>query len=406
MKRILDHIRRAARLRDSGSSRRIHSAMEFASILNRERDRTDRTGQAFSLVVFETDAGSRSSAAVKNLVAVLMQRTHSTDDIGWLDDGRIATVHPHTTPDGAWKFVENVRKSLGSNAPVPECTVYVYPSNWITRVDGAISHPRSPSKRSGLARGEAAKYACSMESLGPLFLQPIPLWKRGIDVFGSLAAMILLSPLTLLVMALIRIVSPGPIFFHQERVGHLGKKFTLWKFRTMHLNADTTVHQEHIRELIASGKEMTKLDNGKDPRIIPFGNLLRATGIDELPQLLNVLRGEMSLIGPRPCLPYEASGYLPWQMRRFDAVPGLTGLWQVSGKNRTTFGEMMALDIRYAKSRAFLLDVKIFLKTLPAIARQVADRPFFSAARAKGFSTVVRSSSLLIVLTQLVRHRK
>ena len=169
----------------------------------------------------------------------------------------------------------------------------------------------------------------------------------------------------------------------------------------MHVNADTAVHQKHLQELMASGKEMTKLDNGKDHRIIPFGSILRATGIDELPQLVNVLLGEMSLVGPRPCLPYEADAFLPWQMRRFDAVPGLTGLWQVSGKNRTTFREMMALDVRYARKPALPLDVKIFLKTVPAIVRQVVDRPSFALAQSKAFSVVHRLGAVLIALSMV-----
>jgi len=174
----------------------------------------------------------------------------------------------------------------------------------------------------------------------------------------------------------------------------------------MHVNADTAVHQKHLQELMASGKEMTKLDNGKDERIIPFGSILRATGIDELPQLVNVLLGEMSLVGPRPCLPYEADGFLPWQMRRFDAVPGLTGLWQVSGKNRTTFREMMALDVRYAKRPALPLDVKIVLKTVPAIVRQVVDRPSFAGARAKGLSVVLRVGTVVLAVLTLNKFHK
>ena len=417
MKRVLKHINPAARLRDAKNLRRVHSAKEFASILNRERDRTDRTGQEFSMVVFETGAGSRRSAAVRNLVAILAQRIHSTDDIGWLEDGRIAVTLPHTSPDGAWKFIENVRQALGGSASTPACTVYAYPSCWITRTGGASPRPTptgdAPPSQPGIpfpkmeySRVEPGEPARPLEELGSHFLQPNPLWKRAIDVVGSLVAMILLSPLFLLVALFIKIVSPGPIFFHQERVGYLCRPFTLWKFRTMHVNADTTVHQKYLRELMTSGKEMTKLDNGKDHRIIPFGNLLRVTGIDELPQLVNVLLGEMSLIGPRPCLAYEVREYLPWQMRRFDAVPGLTGLWQVSGKNRTTFREMMALDIRYAKKPAFPLDVMIILKTLPAIARQIADRPSFAAIRAKGFSVALRISAMIIAFSGLNAPRK
>jgi lipopolysaccharide/colanic/teichoic acid biosynthesis glycosyltransferase len=187
-------------------------------------------------------------------------------------------------------------------------------------------------------------------------------------------------PLFLLVALLIKVVSPGPILFRQERVGYLGRVFTIWKFRTMHVNADTAVHQQYLRELINDEKELTKLDDGKDDRIIPFGRILRAAGIDELPQLINVLLGDMSLVGPRPCMPYEAREFRPWQTRRFDTVPGLTGLWQVSGKNRTTFKEMMRLDIAYTKKRALLLDAKIFLLTIPAILDQIVDKKVYAHA--------------------------
>ena len=314
---VLTQIHQALRQGDGESSRRVRSAREFASILNRERDRTDRTGQEFSLVVFETGDGSRRSATVRNFVAILAQRIRPTDDIGWLEDGRIAAALPHTVPDGAWKFVENVRRALDESAPAPDCTVYTYPSRWITRTGGessqagasdkpAPSQPGIPFPKMKHSTVESGDPAQPLEALGPHFLQPIPFWKRAIDVLGSLAAMILLSPLALMVALLIMIVSPGPLFFRQERVGYLGRRFTLWKFRTMHVNADTAVHQKHLRELMASGKEMTKLDNDKDQRIIPFGSILRATGLDELPQLVNVLLGEMSLVGPRPCLSYEA----------------------------------------------------------------------------------------------------
>jgi lipopolysaccharide/colanic/teichoic acid biosynthesis glycosyltransferase len=174
----------------------------------------------------------------------------------------------------------------------------------------------------------------------------------------------------------------------------------------MHVNADTTPHRDYVQGLINDEKIMTKLDNGKDRRIIPFGNLLRATGIDELPQLINVLLGDMSLVGPRPCLPYEVQEYSPWQMRRFDAVPGLTGLWQVSGKNRTTFKEMMRLDIGYAKKRAFLLDMMIFLRTIPAIAMQVADRPTSADPRPKEPSFVVRAVATLFAFLIVNSPRK
>ncbi|MBN1292915.1 MAG: sugar transferase [Candidatus Latescibacteria bacterium] len=193
----------------------------------------------------------------------------------------------------------------------------------------------------------------------------IPVWKRAIDIIGSFFGLIILSPLLLFIAALIKIISPGSVFFRQERIGKSGKVFTLFKFRTMKENNDSTVHSKYLKELIngdsSEEKPMMKIDN--DPRIIPLGNFIRSTCLDELPQLFNVLRGDMSLIGPRPPIPYEAEEYLRWHTRRFDITPGLTGLWQVSGKNRTTFKEMIRLDIKYAAERSFWLDLKILFRT-------------------------------------------
>jgi lipopolysaccharide/colanic/teichoic acid biosynthesis glycosyltransferase len=391
MERPLAHISPESGIRDASSFNCVHSGREFASILNRERDRADRTGQEFSMIVYEVGTDNGKSSAARHLVSILTNRVRSTDEIGWLEDGRIGVILPHTLPDGAGKFVTNVRQSYNGGPPPPDCRVYVYPSGWISGANGG-SAPRSravkriPSTEETDASAklssnvEAADNIRPVEELDAQFLCRIPFWKRAIDIVGTILALILLTPLLLLVALLIKVVSPGPILFRQERVGYMGRLFTIRKFRTMHVNADTTVHQQYLRELINDGKEMTKLDNGNDDRIIPFGKILRATGIDELPQLINVLLGDMSLVGPRPCLPYEASEYHSWQTRRFDAVPGLTGLWQVSGKNRTTFKEMMRLDIAYTKKRALLLDAKIFLMTIPAIIDQVVDRKGYAHA--------------------------
>ncbi len=196
-------------------------------------------------------------------------------------------------------------------------------------------------------------------------------WKRILDISVVLLALPLLLPLMLFVAALIRIVSAGPVLFKQERVGYLGRRFMCFKFRTMFVGADAAAHQGHLRYLIDSNTPMTKMDSKGDPRIIPFGLLLRSSGLDELPQLINVLRGEMSLVGPRPCLPYEYEKYLPWQQERFATIPGLTGFWQISGKNRTTFVEMIQLDIRYAREKNLWFDIKILLWTIPALITQV-----------------------------------
>jgi lipopolysaccharide/colanic/teichoic acid biosynthesis glycosyltransferase len=202
---------------------------------------------------------------------------------------------------------------------------------------------------------------------------PIPVWKRTMDLLCVLVALPLLALCTLIMTIVIKIASPGPILFRQERVGYRGRRFKCYKFRTMRVGADTKIHETHCEQLMRSNVPMVKMDVRGDSRLIPGGWLLRASGLDELPQIINVLRGEMSLIGPRPCVPYEYEHYLPSQRERFDTLPGLTGLWQVSGKNRTTFDEMIRLDVHYAHYKSFWLDLKIILMTLPALLQQIRD---------------------------------
>lgn len=199
----------------------------------------------------------------------------------------------------------------------------------------------------------------------------IPTWKRILDIFLILLALPILLPLAIIIAVVIHKASPGPILFRQERVGFRGKSFMCLKFRTMHCGAETRTHQGHLQDLMNSDTPMTKMDNKGDSRIIPGGRILRSSGLDELPQLFNVLRGDMSLVGPRPCIPYEAAKYLPWQKERFDTAPGLTGLWQVNGKNKTTFTRMMQLDIEYCRRRNLWLDLKIILKTPVALFIQI-----------------------------------
>ena len=201
----------------------------------------------------------------------------------------------------------------------------------------------------------------------------IPLWKRVLDISCLLIAFPTVLPVMLLIAIAIKVGSSGPVVFKQERIGLLGRRFTLFKFRTMITGIDTAVHETHVAGLIEANRPMTKLDAHGDARLIPLGRLLRAAGLDELPQLFNVLRGDMSLVGPRPCVPREYEMYRPWQMERFRTLPGLTGLWQVSGKNRTTFNEMIDLDIRYVRMRSLSLDLKIMVKTIPAVMVEVGD---------------------------------
>jgi lipopolysaccharide/colanic/teichoic acid biosynthesis glycosyltransferase len=177
----------------------------------------------------------------------------------------------------------------------------------------------------------------------------------------------------LLLMLVTRVASPGPIFYRQHRVGLGGRHFLIWKFRTMKVSAETQAHERYYEELIRTNCAMTKLDINGDPRLAPFGRILRASGLDELPQIFNVLSGEMSLVGPRPCLPNEFANYEPWQRNRVNALPGLTGLWQVSGKNKTTFNDMIRMDLTYANNMSPFLDLKIMFKTAGTIAREVIE---------------------------------
>jgi len=220
----------------------------------------------------------------------------------------------------------------------------------------------------------------------------LPTWKRMLDWAVVLALLPGLLILGAGVALLVVCGSRGPVFFRQRRVGYKGREFNIFKFRTMQVDAETQSHRDHFRQLMDQEVPMTKLDARRDPRLIPLGALLRATGLDELPQLLNVIRGEMSLVGPRPCIPYEYELYQPWQRRRFDAVPGLTGLWQVSGKNRTTFNEMIRLDIEYAQRMSLGLDLKIILKTLPALCRQCADSRAMKQRQARPSSAGITKS--------------
>jgi exopolysaccharide production protein ExoY len=226
----------------------------------------------------------------------------------------------------------------------------------------------------------------------------LPLWKRVLD----LALIVAMSPGLLVLWGGVALViicgSRGPVLFRQRRVGYKGREFTLFKFRTMEVNADSKSHKDYFQQLMRNEAPMTKLDARRDPRLIPLGAFLRATGLDELPQLVNVIRGEMSLVGPRPCIPYEYEAYEPWQRRRFDAVPGLTGLWQVNGKNHTTFNEMIRYDIEYAERLSLWLDLKIILKTFPALCRQCrelgADRRTEPGAVEAGIQKSVEPSHL------------
>lgn len=207
------------------------------------------------------------------------------------------------------------------------------------------------------------------------------MWKRGLD----LVLLMLLSPMVLPVAALIavyiKLVSHGPVLFTQTRIGFKGKPFTCFKFRSMKVDSSVKGHEKHLENLMTSGVPMVKLDSTGDSRLIPGAAILRASGLDELAQLLNVAKGDMSIVGPRPCLPYEFALYTGHHKERLNALPGITGLWQVNGKNETTFEEMIDIDIDYTKRQAIPLDFFIITKTFLVLLKQLASAVFRKPSR-------------------------
>ncbi len=198
--------------------------------------------------------------------------------------------------------------------------------------------------------------------------------KRAMDVLVGTFALVIVSPVILLAAISVRLTSRGPIFLRQERIGMDGRRFEMFKIRSMHDRCDSTPHREYVKSLLSGKIHASRRDRSlyklpEDPRITPVGRVLRRFSIDELPQLFNVLRGEMSLVGPRPALPFEVELYEEWQRIRLRVRPGITGLWQVSGRSRLTISDMLRLDVHYAEACSLALDLRIILKTLPVVLR-------------------------------------
>ncbi len=345
----------------------FYQKKEFLSILKHEQALAARTSREFSVVIFDIHKKIMSNENLSCFYNTLFKRFRCTDEIGWLDKNRLGIIMPETSADNAHLPINDLHKALPSHKRLPPCSIYTYPSNWMWCINGQTcfsNDHKYPQQIKVIATDKHTDIA------NPTYFSAIPFWKRIIDILAACTGLLLISPLMLLVALYIKIISPGPVFFKQVRVGYMGNSFICWKFRTMQNNADASQHYTHLRDLIHNNSPLKKLDSD-DPRIIPLGKLMRLIGIDELPQLFNVIRGEMSLIGPRPCIPYEAQQYHPWHCKRFETLPGMTGLWQVNGKNTTTFNEMIRYDINYILRRSLLLDFKILLKTPLSIISQI-----------------------------------
>jgi len=226
-----------------------------------------------------------------------------------------------------------------------------------------------------------------MEAHGLTREQPLdriaaePIWeaaaRRGLDLLLATVIVLLLSPLLIALALAIRLDSRGPALFRQRRIGHGRHEFTVFKFRSMCSDADPRGHRDYVTALIQGKEENGGRENlyklAVDDRITPVGRWIRRWSLDELPQLFNVIAGDMSLVGPRPAIPYEVAEYPSWYLDRFAVKPGMTGLWQVSGRNERTYEEMVRLDIEYAERRSLFLDLSILARTpLTVLARRGA----------------------------------
>lgn len=349
------------KLRHQQASKDVEILREefFTYLIALERKRSDRSGKPFMLILVDMGKLSGSdlqapSGSIKKVLSALGESVRETDTIGWYQGknqiGVLFTEFGAANEDFHLDIIfERVltalRSCLGKNERRRlKVSLHHYPEKFDSPADSTLY----PDLRTDTP---AAK--------GSIFT------KRAIDILGSLALLVILAPLLLVIAALIKLTSRGSVVFKQERLGKLGQPFTFLKFRSMYTETDNKIHVEYIEKFISENQESStvyKITN--DPRVTPIGRFLRNTSLDELPQLFNVLTGEMSLVGPRPPIAYEFARYDVWQRRRvLEAKPGITGLWQVNGRSRTTFDDMVRLDLSYISHRSLGLDLSILLRT-------------------------------------------
>jgi lipopolysaccharide/colanic/teichoic acid biosynthesis glycosyltransferase len=321
-------------------------------ILERERARAERNGDPLALLTFAVAAGRWEPAPAAALARALRGRLRITDEVGWLDGRHLCAVLPGAAAEGAWRVLDDILASPGVARTRLVCTVYVYPAEGpgAGGAPGAVGRPVPGAGR-------------PVAPLDALFLRPLPPWKRALDLGGAFAGLVLLAPLLAALAAAVRLTSRGPVFFRQWRTGRGGRPFVIYKFRTM--VADAAGRQEELLALNERDGPAFKIRN--DPRVTRLGRLLRATSLDELPQLWNVLKGDMSLVGPRPLPCHEAAACSRWQRRRLDAMPGLTCIWQVWGRGGVAFADWVRMDLRYIRSLSLWQDLKLLALTVPAV---------------------------------------
>lgn len=345
----------------------------FHKMITLERKRTERSRKPFLLMLLDTGTelpSDKNSRLLTEVLKTLAVSTRETDVIGWYATGTVVGVmYTEIAPCDRSSIVATmlarVSNTLRANLGLEEfhrvkLSFHLFPEDWDHDGPGRPSNPTLYPDLN--ERVDSQKHLHAV--------------KRVMDVMGSAMALIVLAPLLALIAIAIKVTSKGPIFFRQKRVGQHGECFTFLKFRSMYVNNDASHHRQFVRQLIKgqAAKSAAPAEKGgvykltNDPRITRVGRFIRRTSLDELPQFINVLRGEMSLVGPRPAIPYEVEAYDIWHRRRvLEAKPGITGLWQVEGRSRVGFDEMVRLDLRYVRSWSPWLDVKILARTPKAV---------------------------------------
>jgi lipopolysaccharide/colanic/teichoic acid biosynthesis glycosyltransferase len=353
---------------NASSSLEILDQEFFVRMLRLERKRTERSQRPFVLMLLDSRLllkARGNGAQFEKVLCALTNSTRETDIKGWYEDGAVFGII--FTEIGAADG-KSVTTALLNRVTSALCTTLSIEQINEIRISFHVFPDANHHGENGTT--DRTLYPDLDWNVDPK--RGARIVKRTMDIAGSLFALVLLSPLFLIIGIIIKLTSRGPVLFRQERVGQHGKKFMFVKFRSMYFTNDHTIHREYVKRLIGGGKgakdgdgplsDVFKLTN--DPRITPFGRILRKTSLDELPQFLNVLTGSMSLVGPRPPIPYEFDCYQMWHRQRLVAVkPGITGPWQIGGRSRTTFDEMVRMDLNYASSWTPWTDLKILLNT-------------------------------------------
>ena len=372
---------RDSQLKVSGSNFSRHTDIErdeevlmenvFHSMLTLERRRAERSRKPFVLMLLDANLENGTAEAIlKQAVNVVVASKRETDLVGWYKQGAIlGIIFSEVNLEGELPITETLRSKIATafikhlgreRAAKIAISMHIFPETWDKNSSGWVAD---------------SKLYPDLNRKGSRKRLPLVV-KRAIDIVGSGLLLFTLSPFLAMIVALIKLTSKGPVIYKQERLGQFGARFTCLKFRTMYANNDPKIHEEYVQQFIA-GKGGLDNSNGsdkpvyklvKDPRVTLIGRFLRKTSMDELPQFWNVFRGDMSLVGPRPPVAYEFEVYDIWHRRRvLEVKPGVTGLWQVSGRNRTRFDEMVRLDLRYCQTWSLWLDLKILLATPGAV---------------------------------------